>query len=238
METRQTVNAYDTDRAKRYDQFSTVTMGDRKLQRNYLQSLLLQQRFENRFFMDLGCGTGFFSEVFFEHEPKIRGVLVDGSSAMLDQTKARIAKLGGAADYLQCLFGEIDWHFAQPFDVVFSGYAIHHLDDADKWALMRKVLAALRPGGSFILFDNFLPRGEKGRTLIEYITCREIERKTRHVTPLEQIIATDRQVKAAEGDQEASFEEHLSALREIGFVDVTPVFLDARYGGVVAYRPG
>ena len=106
METRQTVNAYDTDRAKRYDQFSTVTMGDRKLQRNYLQSLLLQQRFENRFFMDLGCGTGFFSEVFFEHEPKIRGVLVDGSSAMLDQTKARIAKLGGAADYLQCLFRE------------------------------------------------------------------------------------------------------------------------------------
>lgn len=238
METRQTVNAYDTDRAKRYDQFSTVTMGDRRMQRNYLQSLLLQQRFDNRFFMDLGCGTGFFSEVFFEQMPEIRGVLVDGSSAMLDQARARIAKLSGAAEYIQCLFGEIDWHFAQPFDVVFSGYAIHHLTDEDKWALMGKVFAALRPGGAFILFDNFLPRGEKGRTLIEYITCREIERKTRHVTPLEQIIATDRQVKAAEGDQEASFEEHLGKLREIGFVDVTPVFLDARYGGVVAYREG
>ena len=43
-------------------------------------------------------------------------------------------------------------------------------------------------------------------------------------------------LKAAENDQEASFEEHLRQLRALGFGHVVPVFLEARYGGIVAYK--
>ena len=38
------------------------------------------------------------------------------------------------------------------------------------------------------------------------------------------------------GDQEASFEEHLQQLRAVGFGHVVPVFLEARYGGIVACK--
>ena len=59
---------------------------------------------------------------------------------------------------------------------------------------------------------------------------------TGEVASVKSIIETDRKLKAAENDQEASFEEHLRQLRALGFGHVVPVFLEARYGGIVAYK--
>lgn len=236
MENTQSTQAYGKERATRYDQFSAVTMGDRRRQRSYLQDLIQRQPFTAGAFLELGCGTGFFSEVFFEHQPDIHGHLIDGSADMLALARQRVLQDNRRASFQHTLFDHIDWTALPTFDVVFSGYAIHHLTDAGKWALFARIHASLAPDGAFILFDNFLPRQDRGRDLIEFLTCREIERKTRHITPLEQIIETDRKVKAAEHDQEASFEEHLEQLRALGFGHVFPVFLDARYGGLVAYK--
>ena len=104
--------------------------------------------------------------------------------------------------------------------MVFSGCAIHHLSDAGKWQLFANIHAHLEPGGAFILFDNFPPSHPDDRDLIELLTCRE----------------TDRKLEAAGNDHEASFEEHLRQLRALGFGHVVPVFLEARYGGIVAYK--
>ena len=236
MENNQSTEAYGRERASRYDQFAAVTMGDRRHQRSYLQDLLHRQPLTHGAFLDLGCGTGFFSEVFFEHKPDFRGHLVDGSADMLELARQRVQKDGRRVSFQHALFDAIDWPALPVFDVVFSGYAIHHLTDTGKWQLFASIHAHLEPGGAFILFDNFLPNHPEDRDLIEFLTCREIERKTRHITPLEQIIETDRKLKAAENDQEASFEEHLRQLRALGFGHVVPVFLEARYGGIVAYK--
>lgn len=236
MEKNQSTEAYGKERATRYDQFAAVTMGDRRHQRSYLQDLLYRQPLTHGAFLDLGCGTGFFSEVLFEHQPDFRGHLVDGSADMLEMARQRIQKDGRRAGFQHALFDALDWAALPAFDVVFSGYAIHHLADAGKWTLFANIHAHLAPGGAFILFDNFLPREAEDRDLIEFLTCREIERKTRHITPLDQIIETDRKLKAAENDQEASFEDHLQQLRAVGFRRVVPVFLEARYGGIVAYK--
>ena len=236
MTTSKSVNAYGNERALRYDQYSAVTMGDRRLQRDYLRGLLKNQQFSHNSFLDLGCGTGFFGEVFFEHLPEISGHLADGSAAMLELAKQRVSKESRKVAFQHCLFDAFDWSVEQAFDVVFSAYAIHHIPDADKWALFAQIYSRLGSGGAFILFDNFLPREAKGREVIEYLTCMEIARRARNVASIEQVIATDREVKAAEGDQEATFEDHLSQLRAIGFAEVVPVFLDARYGGIVAYK--
>lgn len=236
MQSTQSTEADGKERASRYDQFASVTMGDRKRQRSYLQDLLHRQPLTHGAFLDLGCGTGFFSEVLFEHRPDFNGHLVDGSADMLELARQRVQKDGRRASLQHALFDAIDWPALPVFDVVFSGYAIHHLSDAAKWTLFGNIHASLGPGGAFILFDNFLPRQPDDRDLIEFLTCREIERKTRHVTPLEQIIETDRKLKAAENDQEASFEEHLQQLRAVGFGHVVPVFLEARHGGIVACK--
>src|SRR5262249_1973311 len=42
------------------------------------------------------------------------------------------------------------------FDVIVSALAIHHLTDAEKQALFRRVYAALRDGGAFINADQVL----------------------------------------------------------------------------------
>lgn len=236
-ESRRSVNAYNKERAQRYDQYAGITMGDRRLQRSYLHGILQKQRFKRENFLDLGCGTGFFSEVFYDHKSDINGYLVDGSSEMLDLARERLCQPGRKLEFRHTLFGHLDWSAMPEFDVVFSGYAIHHLPDSEKWGLFKNIESQLCPGGAFILFDNFLPREKTGKELIEYLTCREIERKTHHMTPIDKIIETDRRIKEAEGDQEATYEETLQRLRTAGFDDVTPIFLDARYGGMIAHKP-
>ena len=237
MTANKSTTAYEA-RAPRYDEFAAVTMGDRKRQRHYLEDLLRKHRFMHDTFLELGCGTGYFSEVFFQRRPDISGHLVDGSAEMLELCRQRLSDSVRKARFQHCRFEACDWSVEKAFDVVFSAYAIHHVADEEKWKLFAKIKEQLCPSGMFILFDNFLPREPRSREVIEFLTCMDIKRRGHLVaTSIEQIIETDREKKEAEGDQEATFEEHLQQLRNIGFHDVTPVFLEARYGGIIAYKP-
>jgi SAM-dependent methyltransferase len=98
--------------------------------------------------LDLGCGDGRLSELVLGCRPSVDEVVaVDISPPMLDLARAR---LGGDA--------RVDirtWDLGDPltplgpFDLVVSGFAIHHLDHGRKQALFREVAAQLRPGGVF-----------------------------------------------------------------------------------------
>lgn len=236
IETTASVAAYDRERASRYDQFASVTMGNRRLQHSLLLGLLERQSFQQGSFVDLGCGTGFFAEAFFQHMPDLRGHLVDGSGPMIELAKRRLTKEGRRATFYPSMFDAFDWSVEESFDVVFSAFAIHHLPDIEKWKLFATIETRLASDGAFILFDNFLPREPKAREIIEYLTCREIAHRARTTASIDQVIETDRRIKEAENDQEASFEEHLQQLRAAGFGEVVPVFLEGRYGGIVAYK--
>src|SRR5687767_14388582 len=83
------VEAFGLEHAKRYDSDAELLMGDRNTQRRYLSDLLRSLPTPPRTFVDLACGTGYLTEVFFEVFPGIRGFGVDGSEAMLEQARAR-----------------------------------------------------------------------------------------------------------------------------------------------------
>lgn len=53
-------------------------------------------------------------------------------------------------------------------DVIFSGFAVHHLDPAEKEALLRACKARLRPGGLFIMVDVLR---EDGQSREQYLEC-------------------------------------------------------------------
>jgi SAM-dependent methyltransferase len=77
----------------------------------------------------------------------VEAMAVDSSPAMLERARARFADdvrvhvlEGDLADPITAL---------GTFDVVVSGFAIHHLDDERKVGLLHEVVAQLRPRGRY-----------------------------------------------------------------------------------------
>jgi ubiquinone/menaquinone biosynthesis C-methylase UbiE len=236
------VRAFGAEHAKRYDESAELLMGDRPRQRLYLIDLLRCLPEEPRTFVELACGTGYFTEVFFEAFPGVRGIAFDGSEAMLEQARERFSAGDRQLEFRCELLQTMDWSLIQATSLVFSAFALHHLSHDEKESLFRRIFEHLEPSGHFILFDSFRPDDPKADEIVERLTCLDIERRVRDARgsapPLESIIARDRESKAAEGDRETAFETDMSWLRDVGFEGVTGVFLDARMGGIVAIKPG
>jgi tRNA (cmo5U34)-methyltransferase len=103
---------------------------------------------EPRTVLDLGCGDGRLAALVLESRPTVdRVVAVDLSPPMLDRARERFTderrvevRRFDLADSLEPLGA---------FDVIVSGFAIHHLEDDRKRSLFAEVAAQLQPGGLF-----------------------------------------------------------------------------------------
>lgn len=98
--------------------------------------------------LDLGCGDGRLAALVLEHRPSVTSVLaVDRSAPMLDAARARFAD----DDRVRLDTFDLNDPLAAlgRFDVIVSGFAIHHVDDDRKRALYREVAEQLEPGGLF-----------------------------------------------------------------------------------------
>lgn len=98
--------------------------------------------------LDLGCGDGRLAARVMDACPGIREVVaVDSSPAMLDHARARFD--GDRRVTVR------SWDLADPlvplgeFDVIVSGFAIHHLEDRRKRSLLAEVALMLNEGGLF-----------------------------------------------------------------------------------------
>lgn len=102
--------------------------------------------------LDLGAGTGLFAAMVLNRFPGARLHLVDLSDAMLAQARQRFAEAGDAVSFAVADYSveTLASPFDHPWDLVISALSIHHLEDPDKQALFRRILASLRPGGLFV----------------------------------------------------------------------------------------
>ncbi|MEZ5177069.1 MAG: class I SAM-dependent methyltransferase [Acidimicrobiales bacterium] len=99
--------------------------------------------------LDLGCGDGVLAALALAHRPSVAEVVaVDSSPPMLERARERFAqeprvdlRRGDLRDPITGL---------GPFDLIVSGFAIHHLEDHRKRALFAECAAQLRPGGRFL----------------------------------------------------------------------------------------
>lgn len=102
--------------------------------------------------LDLGCGDGRLLAIALSQVPKAAGVGLDFSAPMLDRARTRFAE-----DPL-VTFHEHDLRDPLPdlgpFDLILSGFAIHHVDDERKRALYGEVLTTLTPGGRFVNVEH------------------------------------------------------------------------------------
>ena len=109
-----------------------------------------------RTFLDLGCGDGFLGRFIHRLYPEASGVFVDISEGMIN--KAGQMSKHNNSTFVVRDFGEADWTDSIPgskkFDLVISGYAIHHIDNPSKKRLYGDIYDLLKPGGLFLNLEH------------------------------------------------------------------------------------
>jgi tRNA (cmo5U34)-methyltransferase len=85
--------------------------------------------------LDLGCGNGILGCFLLNRFPSARGLFLDFSDPMLDAARRNVGELTNTT-VAKADFGSPQWiEIAKPhgpFDIVVSGFAIHHQPDERK----------------------------------------------------------------------------------------------------------
>ena len=107
-------------------------------------------------FLDLGCGDGFMGRF-------IQSLFLDASAVFLDISgkmieKARAKDRGRNSIFVIGDFGKPGWKDVlepgKKFDLVISGYSIHHISNREKQRLYRDIYGLLKDGGLFLNLDH------------------------------------------------------------------------------------
>jgi SAM-dependent methyltransferase len=242
------VSFFDAERAREYDERSQFDKGDRDRHKELLSDLLCYLARDVAGFTELGCGSGFHTEVLLDHYPTARGLLIDSSDAMLGLARARLAGRDGRMTYCLGSLDEVTFtsEGVAP-DVVFSGLTLSFLPDAVRERTIRRVHGALADGGVFVLFDQYRPAEPRHADAVEYLACRDMQRRlARHfglppaapALEIGRLRAAERQARLDAGLTETSVEEHLRLLGDAGFEAAHTLFVDPRLFGIVAHKAG
>ena len=111
--------------------------------------------------VDLGAGTGFVTTAL---APLVSSVLAVDISASMSASLAERAARDGLRNVSAevCDLRELQLAPAS-VDLVVSSYALHHLPDAEKRALVARAARWLRPGGRLVIADMMFGRGASPR---------------------------------------------------------------------------
>jgi trans-aconitate methyltransferase len=151
--------------------------------------------------------------------------LVDVSESLLQVARARFPD----DPAIRFEIGNIAVHdLAGPWDVIVSSLCVHALPDADKKSLFKRIQAALRPGGMFIMIDQVL-----GPSLIaEARTHRIWQNQARKLGISEaDLSAAKNYMKMGRC---APVEAQLRWLDEVGFIEVDCSFKAWRFAVLIA----
>jgi tRNA (cmo5U34)-methyltransferase len=190
--------------------------------------------------LDLGCGDGVIGRMLLDVHPTAHMVFADFSKPMLEALQRQIGT-DQQATVIKTDFATPAWvrnlEAEKPFDVIVSGFAIHHQPDDRKKELYAVIYGLLNKGGVFLnlqhvssatlsvseLFDSFF---------VDHLLCFHrdtVPNKTR-----QEIEETYYQRPDKEENILAPVETQCQWLRNIGFQDVDcffKVFELALFGG-------
>ena len=116
--------------------------------------------------LDLGCGNARFMAPCLLEVPPVMYQGVDLSAVALEEARAHLSEMPGVSFQEADLLEAVVRH-AGRFDVIFSGFAVHHLDSAAKQRLFYASAMRLRPGGSLMLVDLVREVGQTREAFLE-----------------------------------------------------------------------
>ncbi len=191
-------------------------------------------------FLDLGCGDGFMGYYIFELFPESHGVFVDLSHEMIKKAAERRNTF--QADFFVQDFSKEDWINSLPkeltYDLIISGYAIHHIENAEKKRLYRQIFELLNPNGIFLNLEHVLSPDEELEKLFRTLFddgMFEYHKSIGDERLREEIIEKYHDPNHAALNRLAFVEEQCNWLRNLGFKHVDcymKIFELALFGGV------
>lgn len=180
-------------------------------------------------FMDLGCGGGALARAILSEYHEAHGTLVDFSEPMLEAARDQLGGYGEQLQFVQADLASAEWHknLTAKFDVIVSGYAIHHLAHERKRVLYQEIFDLLQPNGIFVNVEHVASSTAWGEaqfdelmidSLLAHHTAQK-SGKTREQIRDELVKRPDKVANIL-----APLETQLGWLREIGFEDVDCYF--------------
>jgi cyclopropane fatty-acyl-phospholipid synthase-like methyltransferase len=189
--------------------------------------------------LDLGCGDGILGRAVLAEYPDAAGVFLDFSEPMIEAARRKAAEQGVRASFIVQDFGARDWTttVVAPFDLVVSGFAIHHQPDERKQELYQEIFDLLKPGGLFLNQEHVSSKSAWAGQVFDELFVDSLwsHHQKQGGTKTREVIANEyyyRPDKAA--NILAPLDVQCRWLEEIGFVDVDcffKLFESALFGG-------
>ena len=179
--------------------------------------------------LDLGAGTGLFSEHVLTKYPKATFVLYDLAAKMLDVAKNRFNGRAGQFKFVVKDYREL--RAVNAYDLVISSLSIHHLVHEDKRTLFHRIYGALKAGGAFVHIDQVQGETPNLQDLYWDMWLQKVKESG---APEEQIQESiDRRQTY---DIDAPLADQIQWLKEAGFTDVDCVFKHTFVGVFLAMK--
>jgi SAM-dependent methyltransferase len=191
--------------------------------------------------LDLGCGDGILGQAVLDQYPQAHGLFADFSAPMLTAAQKRLAGYEERVTLVEVDYGNRDWRLeigdwetsiisqspnlpiSNLFNVIVSGFSIHHQPDGRKRELYAELFDLLKPGGIFVNVEHVASRSKWGEMLFEEAFVDAMvayHRQNGNGQPREQIAHElyHRPDKAA--NKLTAVETQCDWLREVGFIHV------------------
>ena len=184
--------------------------------------------------IDLGIGTGYFTECFLNKFPNSRVLGIDGAPAMIELAKVRLKPSESRVEFAIGDFRKLQQlaSDAVAVNVIFSAYALHHLSRLDKAAVLGQVVEFLAPGGWFVNADLIVADSPELESRLQQIRIDGIVERAGggdgrfSDSVLTRQFLADLELK--EADQPLTLTEDLGLLRSSGLKDVSAFWLEYR----------
>lgn len=207
-----TVADYFNQGAQRYDQARRQLLPCFDDLYGVALALLPADRGQTLRVLDIGAGTGLLAALVATAYPQAHLTLIDLAADMLDKARERMQPFAE-----RCTIQVRDMRelaFTQPFDLVVSALAIHHLADQDKQALFRQIYQLLAPGGRFVHIEQVLGPTPTIEAIYEHAWLQAVQAKG--VSPADLTAAQERMKQ----DKAVPLQTQLRWLAESGFQQV------------------
>src|SRR3989304_1905598 len=122
-------------------------------------------------FADLGCGNGILASAILARYPQACGDLVDFSEPMLAEARLQLKAQAAQVRFITADLASAGWAHPvadhAPFDVIVSGFAIHHLPHIRKQQLYREIFDLLKPGGLFVNIEHVASQSDRDAAIFD-----------------------------------------------------------------------